>query len=101
MSVEVPHFAQSFSIGRDGAAVVEQDSDEDKAACVYRIAVCPQGFREDLPGFGRPQLPFERLPLDLAALEAAVLLWEPRADLTVAEQLDALNEAVTVDVEVS
>jgi hypothetical protein len=100
-NVEVPHFAALFAIGRNGAAVVEQDSEDDKAACVYRVAVCPQGFREDLPDFGIPQLARKAVPLNLDALQATIELWEPRADLTVSQQIEALNEAVEIDIEVT
>jgi phage baseplate assembly protein W len=98
---DAPHFAQNFTIGREGAAVVEQDSPDDIAACVYRIAVCPQGFRDDRPAFGRPQLPFKPVPLDLAALEAAITFWEPRADLTATQQIEAVTGGVAVEIDVS
>lgn len=101
MGVEVPHFAQPFSISATGAAVVEQDSAADVAACVYRVAVCPQGYREELPSFGIPQLARTPLPLNLPALESAITFWEPRADLAAAEQLEAASEAVGIELEVS
>ncbi len=100
-NVEVPHFSALFTIGRGGAEVVEQDSTDDKAACVYRTAVCPQGFRQDLPAFGIPQLLRKTVPLNLDALQSAIELWEPRADLTVSQQVEALNEAVEIDIEVT
>lgn len=101
MGVEVPHFAQAFTIGEDGAAVVEQDSTADKAACVYRVAACLQKYREDLPEFGIPQLLRKALPPDLAALEDAISAWEPRATLTVTEQVEALNAALTIEIDVT
>jgi len=102
MAESVPNLAVPFSIGPHGTAVVEQDADEGKAARVYNICVCPQGFRDDQPTFGRPQLEFGTIPLNLAPLEAAIKQWEPNADLAITEQAEAMNEALRqVGIEVS
>jgi hypothetical protein len=95
MSVEVPHFSAQFSIGRDGAQVVEQDSPEDIAACVFRVAVCPIGFREDEPVFGVPELAWEAVPIDLSGWETAIRSWEPRAELETSEQAEAMKAAAS------
>lgn len=100
-AVEIPHISQLFTIGRLGTAVVEQDSIEDIAACVYRTVVCPQGFREALPDFGVPSLAFATVPVPVAELRAAVERAEPRAALTTREEQEALNDAyrrVTLEV---
>jgi hypothetical protein len=93
---EPVHLAQPFVIGAKGAAVVPQDSPEDKAACVYRIAVCPEGFREDDPSFGIPELAFQTVPLDLTAAEDAIERLEPRAELQTSEQAEAMNQAIRI-----
>jgi hypothetical protein len=100
MADETPyHFSQTFTIGAKGAAVVEQDSPEDMAACVYRIAVCQQGYRDDLPAFGIPQVAYQALPLDLSGVEEAISRWEPRARENIEEHMEALA-GVQVDIEV-
>jgi phage baseplate assembly protein W len=98
----VPHLAVPFTITKQGVETVEQDSVEEIAGCVYNICVCPQGFRGDQPSFGRPPVEFGSVPLNLAPLEAAIEEWEPRADLTITDQAEAMNAALRdVTIEVS
>jgi phage baseplate assembly protein W len=100
--VELPHLASPFQFDAKGRVeTVEQGTGAEIASCVYNIAVCPEGFRVDLPAFGAPDLAFSTLPLDIASLEGAFRRWEPRADLTLtaqAEALDAAQQRVTVEV---
>lgn len=92
MSDTPEHFSANFTIARSGAKTVEQDTPEDVAACVYRIALCPEGYREDLPEFGVPELAFQTVPLDLATYDDALKFWEPRATLESIEEAQALSE---------
>ena len=69
MAVETPHFPAHFAFTADGVATVEQDSPEDVAACVFRTAVCPIGWREDTPEFGIRSPLFKTVPLELDALQ--------------------------------
>lgn len=97
-----PHIAAPFTITRAGIQTVEQDTPQEIASCVYNICVCPKGFREDNPSFGVPDLTFGPVPVNLGALEEAIKQWEPRADLRIAEQAEAANEAVRkIGIEVS
>jgi len=93
VSEEPVHFSSEFTLTRKGAVTVEQGAPEDIAACVYRTAVCPEGFREDLPAFGVPELAFQTVPLDLDSYADALTFWEPRATLETAEEAEALNQA--------
>lgn len=102
MGVELPHFAQEFKITKKGAVVDEQGSVADIAACIYRTAVCPEGFRVDLPTFGIPDISFSTPPLPLDVIQASLERWEPRADLELAEHANALEDAlreIIVEVE--
>jgi hypothetical protein len=90
---ELPHFNAPFQIGRQGAIVVEQGSPENERANIYNIAVCPKGFRDDLPDFGIPDPTFQTLPLDLKPIEEALRKYEPAADITVAQHLEGLAAA--------
>jgi hypothetical protein len=93
MSEQPVHFTGEFTLTPNGALTVEQDSPEDVASCIFRTAVCAEGFREDLPAFGVPELAFQTIPLDLPSYEAALEFWEPRATLETAEEAEALNQA--------
>jgi hypothetical protein len=91
--MDAPHFAAPFSITRNGAVVVEQDSQANIQANIYNIAVCPKGFRDDLPDFGIPDPTFHTMPLDLSGIEEALHKYEPEADLTVAQHREGLAAA--------
>lgn len=100
--MEAPHMASPFTILRSGVQTVEQDTPQEIAGCVYNICVCAEGEREDDPSFGRPELAGGPVPIDLAALESAILRQEPRADLDVTEQASAVSQALReVGIEVS
>jgi phage baseplate assembly protein W len=86
MAVETPHFSAEFTIGRHGATYVEQDSEDDVAACVYRLLVCPLGYREDSPEFGLEELTFETVPLRIATIEETIKQWESRATTSIVEK---------------
>lgn len=91
----IPKFKIPFTVaGR--AAIVEQDSIDEIAQCVYAICATPRGSREDYPEFGVDPHDFERLDLD--QLRDAIEEWEPRAEALVDSQLEDLVERVRVDV---
>lgn len=89
----LPQCAAPFTIGPHGTITVEQGSEENIAGNVYNVAVCPQGFRDDLPEFGVPSLLWQRMPLDLTGLQQALARWEPQADLTLEQHRIAAGEA--------
>lgn len=95
------HFSAQFTLRKGGAVTVEQDTNEDIAACVYRVAVCPEGFREDLPEFGVPELAFQTVPLDLLTYQDSLSHWEPRADPETVEEAQALTEQQARNVTVT
>ena len=98
--MEPPQCAVPFAIGEHGTETVEQGSTEADAAHIYNIAVCPQGFRDDLPEYGIPPLLWQRMPVDLTALEEALHRWEPKADLELEQHRTAIAEAqITIAVE--
>lgn len=99
--ISIPHFAAPFSFVAGHASVLEQDDPAEIGAAVYNVAVCPQGFRIDLPDFGRPDPSFQAMPLDTAPILAALRRWEPRADLSAEEVDDLLAGVASVKVEVA
>lgn len=80
------HLDVPFTITKAGAKTVEQGSGADIAASTLNVCVCTEGFREDSPLYGIPELPFHNVPLDLALLEEAVRRWEPEASGEAVEQ---------------
>lgn len=106
MSVNLPQLDAPFAINRNGPAVVEQGSVGEIAANVYNIAVCPQGYRDELPEYGLPQLTRTSVPIDLERIKDAILQYEPEADLELSEVVDALQNGlndggVDITIEVS
>ena len=89
----LPHCAVPFTLTRQGTATVEQGSEAHLRGNVYNIAVCPRGFRDDLPEFGVPSLLWKTMPLDLGALEGSLHRWEPEADLALEQHREAVAEA--------
>lgn len=101
--MEPQHFGSPFSFNAQGyVETVDQDSAPDILAATYNLCVCPEGFRDDLPEFGIPQLEFQTVPLPLGALEEAILRWEPRASPEIIESALAANQGsrlVSIEVE--
>jgi hypothetical protein len=86
------HFGSPFAFNTEGAAnVVIQATPPNILANTFNVCVCPEGFREDLPEFGIPQLEFQTVPLQLTGLEEAVNRWEPRANPQLTERAAALT----------
>lgn len=102
--VEVPHFALPFRFetdptGEAHAAVNEQDSPDDIADCVQAILMCPLGFRLELPDFGVRDQTFGSPGANLDDIQAAISLYEPRADVLIESdpsQLDRLIDNVHI-----
>jgi hypothetical protein len=80
------HLAVPFTITKTGAKTNEQGSPADILASAVNVCQCPEGFREDLPQFGRPELLFNAIPLPLSDLSDAIAAWEPEASQTVVEE---------------
>jgi phage baseplate assembly protein W len=92
--VNVAHFGLPFRYEDGRAAVNEQGSPEDIAACVEAVLRTEPGERIERPDFGLPDPTFSSLPLDLGDLIAAVSRWEPRARVLAEQYPDLLDEAV-------
>jgi len=78
---DVPHFDVPFRIVKGQAAVNEQGSPEDLAACVFAVCASEPGQFFDLPDFGFPDLFGSQLPVDPSALASIIEGQEPRARL--------------------
>jgi phage baseplate assembly protein W len=91
---DLPHFALPFRFDRGSAVVVEQDSTDDVVACCTAVLLCPVGFRAELPEFGIEDPTFSQGQVDADTLVSAVRRWEPRAEITFAQEPDAADELV-------
>lgn len=101
-AVDTPHFQVPFNFTADGAAVVEQDSDDDIVQCVSAVCRTPRGMRLESPDFGIDELVLREQGPDKDKLERAIVYWEPRArvsiDLSNPNVMDSLYQLVNVNV---
>lgn len=89
----VSHLSATFTFNSKGQTLtVEQGSPADLRARAKNVLVCSQGFREDLPEFGIPQVLFRNPPLDLASVQEAVTRWA-NIDASISEHATALEQA--------
>ncbi len=93
---DIPHFSLPFRLVFDNmgslhAAVNEQDSIDDVADCVEAIAICPLGFRPELPDFGLRDQTFSQGGISTEEIQIAISQWEPRADFLIEEDESMLN----------
>lgn len=91
---DVPHFRMPFGFKDGKFAEVEQDSIEDVAGCVEVALRTPRGWRDDNPEFGTPDPTFTSPP-DIERLRIAVSESEPRAEVTVEDDMDAFDLGLT------
>ena len=90
---DVPHFALPFRFAPQ-AVVVEQDSLDEIADCVFAVLSCPLGFRVELPSFGVPDLTFRTEPVPTADVRTQLDEWEPRAGVLFSQNPDVLDVAI-------
>jgi predicted component of type VI protein secretion system len=90
---DVPHFDLPFRFTPQ-AAVVEQDSVEEIAECVLAVLLCPRGYRTELPEYGVPDPTFSTPRVDQLAIRRTIETWEPRAQLLMSQETDALDQLI-------
>jgi hypothetical protein len=101
---EPEQFLAPFAFSSAGSVeTVPQDSAEALLSNTLNVCECEEGFRDDLPEFGVPELAFQNAPLHLKPLVEAVRRWEPEAELDVVEKaLTATQQGARVlTIEVS
>jgi len=100
--IELPHFGAPFAFGMKGTVdVVEQDTVEHVAACVFNIASCTVGQVPMLPDLGISDLTASTVPVDTDGLVAEIAGQEPRAQLMATEsgsQLDVTLRTIQLNV---
>jgi len=83
----LPHLALPLELAGPRYATVDQDSSSEVACCVEAIVAFPKGYRAERPDFGIDDPTFGGLPLATGDLEADVRAWEPRAELSLEEEV--------------
>jgi len=100
---ELSHFAAPFGFDADGRArVVEQDTVEHVASCVFNIASCPVGALVAAPDLGISDPMGLAIPIDTATLVAEIGEQEPRAVLIATESGSSLDSTIrTIQLQTS
>ena len=103
-SPTIPKLKVPLQMGENGGlAVVEQDSSEEVAACVYALIATERGSRLEDPDYGVEDASFDQFPPDDAIDEwlTQIARYEPRARVRTVAELEDLVATVTVAVGVS
>lgn len=90
---EVPHFALPFNL-KISADVVEQDTIEDVADCVYVMLRTPPGYRPEAPTFGIDDMAFVDQPVNLDEVRAQIVQNDPRAEVNLLQSPDRYDELI-------
>lgn len=96
--IVVPKLRVPLEMGPTGFRTVEQDSLDDVSQCVYAVMATERGSRIEDPDFGITDPTFEQNGLDEGEALLQINTWEPRADVTIAQDIHDLTDAVTVEV---
>jgi phage baseplate assembly protein W len=89
VALTTPKLRVPIEFGTFGLRAVEQDSDDEIAACVYALIATERGSRIEEPDYGVEDPTFEALPLDLDEWLAQIDQFEPRAEVVTAQDLEA------------
>lgn len=94
----VPKLRVPLEMGATGFRTVEQDSLDDVAQCVYAVMATERGSRIEDPDFGITDPTFEQGGMDVGEALLQIGTWEPRANVTIEQDIVDLTDAVTVEV---
>lgn len=96
--VVTPKLAVPLRVAGGRLATVEQDSDDEIAACVYATVATPRGSRLEEPDYGVEDGEFEQLPFNTDEWVEQIGAWEPRAEVSTSEEIEEMLDKVTVRV---
>lgn len=91
-----PKLAVPLRMGSAGLARVEQDTSDEIAACVYALMATERGARLEEADYGVADPTFDPLPLDLGEALAQISIYEPRAEVETAQDVE--RELVKIGV---
>lgn len=97
MSVDVPKLKVPFSVSGGRVEVLEQDTLDQIAQCVYVLLSTELGSRIELPDYGISQQAFKKGGVDVVELQDSVSTWEKRVEgIDVETEWDGLLQRVRV-----
>ena len=89
MAPTTPKLRVPLEMGTTGFRAVEQGSDDEVAACVYALVATERGSRIEEGDYGVEDPTFSNLPLDTDEWLAQIGIYEPRAQVVTAEDIEA------------
>lgn len=97
-SLATPKMRVPLRLENGRLGVVEQDSPDNVAACVYALLSYERGSRIEDVNFGVEDPTFDQLPLDVSEWLQQIAVYEPRAQVQTAQEVGDLIGAVLVEV---
>lgn len=97
----IPKLRVPLRLENGRLALVEQDSQDNVAACVYSILSYERGSRIEDPDFGVESRLFDQMPVDVDEWLEQIAAYEPRAEVQTEQEVGDLIGAVLVEVGLS
>jgi phage baseplate assembly protein W len=99
--MRTPQFHMPFQVVNGQITQIEQDSQREVEQCVEAILSTRIGSRLEEPEFGIPDQLFELLPPDpnVDDVLAAIELWEPRARVLGAAEVEEMTQRILIELE--
>lgn len=97
-SPTIPKLRIPLQMQNGRLALVEQDSADNVAACVFAILAYERGSRIEDPNFGVESLVFDQWPLDLSEWLEQIARYEPRASIETEQEISEALGRIGVKV---
>ena len=95
-----PHFSLPFRFVQTGislsVAVSEEDTPEEIFDCAQAVIRTNLNKRVEMPEFGTPDQAFSLGGVDAAAIVAACIRWEPRADVVLEQDRSKIDQLIVI-----
>src|SRR4051794_13576023 len=97
-SPTIPKLRVPLRLENGRLALVEQDSQDNVAACVYAILATERGSRLEDPDFGIEDPTFGTMPVDVDEWLEQIAAYEPRAEVQTEQEVGDLIGVVLAEV---
>jgi len=94
----IPKLRVPLRLENGRLALVEQDSPDNVAACVYAVLSYERGSRLEDPEFGVEDASFAQFPFDLDEWLEQIAAYEPRASIRTEGEIEEVLGRVNVKV---
>jgi phage baseplate assembly protein W len=94
----IPKLRIPLRVENGRMALVEQDSPDNIAACVYAILAYERGSRIEDPEFGVENPSFSQFPFDDREWLEQIARYEPRASVETQQEIEDTIGAILVEV---